>query len=299
MSRIYPYAGFWRRVVAFIIDSIVISIPTTAITMPIIFSKMKNFMVLTTQQPNASDAIGAMMEFYGFVMLANIVGVLIFWLYYALMESSKKQATLGKMAMGIKVVGENGGRITFARATGRTFAKYISYAILYFGTYMAGFTKKRQALHDIMATTYVVDNSFEQNNPLPELPFSTGGLVASIIVAVAPFVLLGAIGIMAALIIPSVVQDEYSTDNLNSLGTSVNATLAESHLLLMSFDDKKPTFPFTEDDITYTDTGDGLQAQFTDDNGVKYSLLLKKNEYEVCCNAAPEQCQAINKKVCK
>lgn len=296
MSRIYPYAGFWRRVVAFIIDSIVISIPTTAILVPVMFFKMKNLMMLASQEANPADAIGAMMDFYGFVLLANIVGVLIFWLYYALMESSKKQATLGKMAMGIKVVGANGERITFARATGRTFAKYISYAILYFGTYMAGFTKKRQALHDLIATTYVVDNSFEQNNQLPELPFSTGGLVASIIVAVAPIVLMFALGIMAALVIPSAVKNEYSTDNLD---TSINATLAESHLLLMSFDDKKPTFPFTEDDITYTDTGNGLQAQFTDDNGAKYSLFLKKNEYDVCCNAAPEQCKTINKKVCK
>jgi uncharacterized RDD family membrane protein YckC len=84
-------------------------------------------------------------------------GTLIFWLYFALFESSSKRATPGKMAIGIVVTGMNGERISFGRATGRTFGKYISSLILCFGYFMAGWTEKRQALHDVMAGTLVVN----------------------------------------------------------------------------------------------------------------------------------------------
>jgi len=78
------------------------------------------------------------------------------WLYYALMESSKHQATIGKLALGLKVTDMNGQRISFARATGRYFGKIISGMILLIGYIMAGFTEKKQALHDIMANCLVV-----------------------------------------------------------------------------------------------------------------------------------------------
>ena len=55
-----------------------------------------------------------------------VVGLGVWWLYYALMESSQKQATLGKMALGIKVTDQHGARISFGRATGRLLAKILS-----------------------------------------------------------------------------------------------------------------------------------------------------------------------------
>jgi uncharacterized RDD family membrane protein YckC len=78
------------------------------------------------------------------------------WLYEALMESSAKQATLGKMLLGLMVTDEAGNRISFARASGRHFAKYISSFTLFIGYIMAGFTAKKQALHDMIAGTLVV-----------------------------------------------------------------------------------------------------------------------------------------------
>ena len=72
------------------------------------------------------------------------------------MESSSLQATLGKMIFGMKVMDLNGNRISFARATGRHFAKYISSAILFVGYIMAGFTERKQALHDMLAGTLVI-----------------------------------------------------------------------------------------------------------------------------------------------
>jgi uncharacterized RDD family membrane protein YckC len=94
-------------------------------------------------------------------MMARIIPLYVIvivgtWLYYALMESSEKQATLGKMAVGIKVTGMNGARISFGNATGRFFGKILSGLIMYVGFIMVAFTDKKQGLHDMMANTLVV-----------------------------------------------------------------------------------------------------------------------------------------------
>ena len=94
----------------------------------------------------------ATMIAYAACAVATILG----WLYYALMESSAKQATLGKMALGIMVTDGQGRRVSFARATGRYFAKIISNIILYIGYIMIAFTVRKQGLHDIIADCLVV-----------------------------------------------------------------------------------------------------------------------------------------------
>jgi uncharacterized RDD family membrane protein YckC len=80
------------------------------------------------------------------------------WLYFALMECSKWQGTIGKRALGLKVVDLSGRRISFGRATGRYFGKFLS-SILYIGYLMIFWTKKKQGLHDMMASTLVVRES--------------------------------------------------------------------------------------------------------------------------------------------
>jgi len=77
------------------------------------------------------------------------------WLYEAFMESSSYQATLGKMIFGMKVTDLNGNRISFGRATGRHFAKWLSAMILGIGYIMVGFTERKQGLHDLLAGTLV------------------------------------------------------------------------------------------------------------------------------------------------
>lgn len=125
MSTAFLYAGFWLRVVASLIDGLILIIPVSIINA--IFSRSGWFF-----------------------------GGLASWLYYALMESSEKQATLGKLAIGIKVTDLQCNRISFAQATGRHFAKIISSIILLVGYFMAGFTEKKQALHDIIANCLVI-----------------------------------------------------------------------------------------------------------------------------------------------
>jgi uncharacterized RDD family membrane protein YckC len=88
--------------------------------------------------------------------VANLLGIVVAWLYYAIQETSPKQATLGKQALGIVVTDLQGKRIDFVKATIRYFSKIISSIILLIGYIMAAFTEKKQALHDMIAGTLVL-----------------------------------------------------------------------------------------------------------------------------------------------
>jgi uncharacterized RDD family membrane protein YckC len=126
------------------------------------------------------------------------------WLYKAILESSAWQATLGKKLLSIKVTDLNGDRIGFGRATGRFFAQLLSQFSFTIGYLMAAFTERRQALHDMIAGTLVVKRTVSSeevvNNPIsPE----TGGASGVVIAAVVVFVMIGVIGILAAIAIPA------------------------------------------------------------------------------------------------
>ena len=81
---------------------------------------------------------------------------MISWLYFALLENSERGATVGKMAMGLRVVTSDGQRLSFLNATGRYFAKILSAIILCIGFIMIGFTDKKRGLHDMIAGTLVI-----------------------------------------------------------------------------------------------------------------------------------------------
>lgn len=143
------YAGFWLRFVAYVIDSFAIGIVLgVAVILPLMSSAFKNISpdnpweFYTAAGPQIRAAQGLM-----------IMGT---WLYYALFESSAWRATLGKKALGLEVTDLAGNRISFARASGRFFAKYVSFFTLLIGFIMAGFTAKKQALHDMIAGCLVI-----------------------------------------------------------------------------------------------------------------------------------------------
>jgi uncharacterized RDD family membrane protein YckC len=104
-------------------------------------------------QPNPA-LIGGLVAL---VMVFVIISILIQWLYHAYLESGEKQATWGKQVMGLYVTDLTGNRITFGRASGRFFAKIVSGMIpLGIGYIMAGFTERKQALHDMIASCLVL-----------------------------------------------------------------------------------------------------------------------------------------------
>lgn len=142
------YAGFWLRFVAYIIDGLILSAVILVLMFPLVPVFFRNGMPVG--QP---EALPALLVFMGWTWLLGIFGV---WIYYALFESSTWQATPGKRVLGLYVCNLQGRRISFARATGRYFAKFLSMVILYIGFIMAGFTEKKQALHDMVTDCLVL-----------------------------------------------------------------------------------------------------------------------------------------------
>jgi uncharacterized RDD family membrane protein YckC len=119
------YGGFWVRWLALLIDSVILFVPVLILRG--LLGNVGSFLI--------------------------IVG---YWLYFALFESSSWQATPGKRMLGLAVVKIDGTQLTFGRATGRYFAKILSYITLCIGFLMAGFTSQKRALHDYVAETLVV-----------------------------------------------------------------------------------------------------------------------------------------------
>ena len=148
------YAGFWRRFVAHLIDQFILGAAAFVVLLPgLSLLGIGIWTGITEESDSAIGFIVAAIAAYLTAILLILIGQ---WLYYALMESSSRQATLGKLALGIVVTDLSGNRITFGRATGRYFGKIVSGMIMCIGYIMAGFTERKQALHDIMASCLVI-----------------------------------------------------------------------------------------------------------------------------------------------
>ena len=154
------YAGFWLRFAAYIIDQFVIGFAGCILAIPVIIG-----IVVFGVNLSFINSTDDFFSHGGWIMIAGIIGLIVLialicivmtWLYYALMESSKYGGTLGKMAVNIKVVDLNGHRVSFGRATGRYFARIITNMTFLVGYIIAGFTEKKQALHDFIASCIVV-----------------------------------------------------------------------------------------------------------------------------------------------
>ena len=120
------YGGFWERFGAAFIDGLILILP--------------GYLLIYI----AGDGLG------------NVLSLVMNWLYYASLESGATQATVGKKALGLKVVTTDGQPISFAQATGRYFGKILSTLILFIGYLMMIWDEKKQTLHDKMANTLVV-----------------------------------------------------------------------------------------------------------------------------------------------
>lgn len=131
------FIGFWKRVVAYIIDVVIVMV--VAFVVSIILRMVMTF--------SSEEAVGQM---------AMSVYTIVFFSYFILLESSAKQATVGKGLLGMKVINRDGERLSILNAAGRNIARILSGLIFAIGYLMVLFTKKRQALHDILAKTYVV-----------------------------------------------------------------------------------------------------------------------------------------------
>ncbi len=144
------YAGFWKRFAAAWIDYLVIY---TVMAICGVLYSIFYIVPMIAENAGEYDYLDANVDA---LIFGTVMWLAIAWVYFAVFEASRKQATLGKLAVGIKVTDLHGNRIGFARASGRYFAKYISVTTIGIGYLMAAFTKRKQGLHDMMAGCLVI-----------------------------------------------------------------------------------------------------------------------------------------------
>src|ERR1700679_530409 len=149
MEDKHQFAGFWKRVGAFLIDYIILGLGVLVVSFGMGLVVGLGLAALGVQQDTIRLIAGIM---------GALLGLSSFILYWALFECSSKQATPGKMALGIVVTDANGGRISFGRSIGRQFARFLSGLVFGLGYIICGFTERRQCVHDLLAGTLVVNN---------------------------------------------------------------------------------------------------------------------------------------------
>lgn len=131
------YAGFWKRVLAALIDTLILWIPCSVF------------------QWTLGDRFTP--ETYAVIDFIQITCI---WaVYYGLLESSPKAATLGKQIVGLRVCDFNGNPLSFTRAATRFLMGIIASLPLGIGIFMVGWTEKKQGLHDMICKCLVIRSS--------------------------------------------------------------------------------------------------------------------------------------------
>lgn len=144
------YAGFWIRAGAYILDYMLTSVLGLILgfVLGVLFAAPLMFVL---------SSMGRTLDLDLYSSIAGyLVGFPAVWCYFALFEASKYQGTPGKLALGLRVTDEAGGRITFGRASTRFFSKLLSALLLCIGFIMVGTSARKQGLHDRIAHTLVV-----------------------------------------------------------------------------------------------------------------------------------------------
>ena len=162
------YAGFWMRFLAVVIDALIVSVVTGPVTMIIQMAAGLHGGLLNGDPGNLGPANLALLA--GSLALSFTISIAAHALYDAGLTSSSKQATVGKMVFRMKVTDMEGRRISFVRALGRHFAKYLSGLMLFIGYLIQPFTAKRQALHDLIVGTLVLREVGPPYNIVPIPP---------------------------------------------------------------------------------------------------------------------------------
>ncbi len=168
-AALEDFAGFWKRVAAYILDAIILQIPNYII-MKMMGGDAAQETMRQAMQASPGDPhvmLAAYGQFYSTMGTAILITSVLSWLYFAVCESSAWQATVGKLALGIRVTDMHGERISFLRALGRYPAKFLSAIILGIGFLMVGWTRRKQGLHDMIVDTLVLNGRASDFKPTP------------------------------------------------------------------------------------------------------------------------------------
>jgi uncharacterized RDD family membrane protein YckC len=151
------YAGFWLRLVAHLVDNFIIGFAMLFLMVPLFFLMGGVGLFTTLSHSGDHPDPAQFVPFLSLIFALVGVGVIGQWLYFAYLESGEKQASWGKQILGVYVTDLAGNRVSFGRASGRFFAKIITGLIPFgLGYIMAGFTERKQALHDMIASCLVL-----------------------------------------------------------------------------------------------------------------------------------------------
>ena len=183
------YAGFWKRAAAYFIDSVITGI-AGGVLGGLIGGVMGAMLLSGGDMANSGSSLLAIQG------VANLIGLILGVAYFAGFHASASMATLGKMAIGIKVVRSNGERISFLRGMGRYFALFVSAITLFIGFFITGFTERKRALHDMLCDTVVVDKWAYTDRPDLQRR-ELGTVTVVVLVAAALLTLLMTIGFIA------------------------------------------------------------------------------------------------------
>ena len=157
VSRGFTYGGFWLRFVASLIDGVIMGLAGGVLFVPLFILTGMGAHISGLAERHGQPDPAILIGFIGMILVFAAISMLIQWLYHAYLESGEKQATWGKQALGLYVTDLMGHPITFGRASGRFFAKIVTGMIpLGIGYIMAGFTERKQALHDMIASCLVL-----------------------------------------------------------------------------------------------------------------------------------------------
>lgn len=185
----HVYAGVWRRVAASLIDTLLLGLGLVVLALVVSFFVLIG-LISSGQQPTDENLSGVSLALYA-------IAFVLMWLYFAGLESSPWQGTIGKRMTGIMVTDLHGNRISFGRATGRFFVKVTPVFIIVLAVVLAAatqpvglliavvvvllialvllglvvaLTQRKQGMHDLMARTIVVMRQYVSELNVPPQP---------------------------------------------------------------------------------------------------------------------------------
>jgi uncharacterized RDD family membrane protein YckC len=147
------YAGFWPRLGGWLIDQLIIAIPFNVVTDLLVSYNQPTVTTTTDASNNVHIHWHGDWTTLGLLLLASSVAT---WLYTAILQSSSRRATVGQRALGLTITDLDGNRISFARASGRYLATFLTSLTFGIGYLMVIWTKRKQTLQDKIAATVVV-----------------------------------------------------------------------------------------------------------------------------------------------